>query len=61
MKINQEKTFNGDPVTITLETREEAEAFWDIMLHYDNPADTAKKPAKDMATVISDWFGDEYH
>ena len=57
MKINQEKTFK--PVVITLETRAEAEAFWDIVLHYGNSPDKAKKAAKDLAMTISDWFSNE--
>lgn len=59
MRIKQELSFS--PVTIQLTTQEEAEAFWDIVLHYDNPADTPKKASKDLAVRISDWFSNEFH
>jgi len=51
MKLEQKAKFQ--PITITLETEEDATAFWDLIRFCNS-----KRPAKlkELATKISDWF-----
>ena len=44
------------PITITLETREEANIFWGIM-----EGRFEEKKVKRMATKLSDWFCTRVH
>ena len=53
MKVEQDADFK--PIVITLETREEALIFWDIMLG-NKDANT-----KDFMTRMSNWFSEEAH
>jgi len=54
MKIEQVKEFN--PITITLETREEAYAMWEIVDSFDNLNEI---DAYDLSIKISDVFCSE--
>jgi hypothetical protein len=51
MKLEQKAKFQ--PITITLETEEDAIAFWDLIRWGGS-----KRPTKlkELATKISDWF-----
>ena len=55
MKIEQQKTFK--PITITLETETDAQAFWEIVQQFPN--DNENKDARNLATRISNWFSNE--
>lgn len=54
MRLNQKEEFK--PITITLETAEEAETFLKIIMYC-----SSKRPdhLKDMANKISNWFSNE--
>lgn len=56
MRIEQQPEFQ--PITITLETREEAKQFWDLLLHCSTKR---QGPLKALATRLSDWFSNEAH
>lgn len=53
MKIDQDKE-GFKPITITLETKAEAEAFWAILRH-----DITYGPRTVLACNLSDWFSTE--
>lgn len=53
MRVNQEESFK--PITITLDTREEADAFFGIVAGQSDDA------AKRLAIKLSDWFTNNYH
>ena len=55
MQIKQEQSFK--PVVITLNTREEAEDFWGILLAKE--PELAKGP-KALAIKLSNWFTESY-
>ena len=52
MRVNQEESFK--PVTITLDTREEADAFFGIVAGQSDDA------SEKLATKLSDWFSNNY-
>ena len=52
MKLEQEVKFQ--PITITLETMEEAEALWAIM-----ECEFETKAARDLAIEISNWMASQ--
>ena len=54
MKIEQEPKFQ--PITITLETREEAEIFWDYALLYEAKPTERCDEVEEMAKKFSNWF-----
>jgi hypothetical protein len=58
MKITQQGA-EFVPITITLETKEEAAMLWDMMLKISR--ETKKQPEFEMATAISDWITNEAH
>jgi hypothetical protein len=51
MKILQEKSFK--PITLTLETAEEANAFWGIL---EVGAKELRGEDKELALKLSNWF-----
>ena len=53
MKIDQEKYFK--PITIVLETADEANLFWHLVNVYSIP----DGPLSEMAIKISNWFSSE--
>lgn len=53
MKINKQQAFS--PITITFETREEAEHFWSLMLSA-NVCNDIPRDVRDMCKKISDWI-----
>lgn len=55
MRVNQEPSFK--PIVITLDTREEAEAFWGIVLDREK---SLAGPEKALAIKISNWFTEKY-
>lgn len=54
MKLTQQKP-EFKPITITLETVEEANAFWDVIL----AAKCKSKEAYKLASEISNWFSNK--
>lgn len=54
MDIKQTTQFQK--ITIVLETRDEAQAFWDLLLYC-----SSKRPEKlkQLANKLSDWFSNE--
>lgn len=52
MKIEQTPEFQ--PITITLETAKDVEAFWSLVRV--GGTTTSGKRAKELSTEISDWF-----
>lgn len=57
MKIAQKEDFQ--PITFTLETREEAMALWDIVNNYSSIK--AHMHGSELARIISNWFSSEAH
>ena len=57
MKINQEQTFK--PITIVLETKEEAEAFIGIINEYEKATQGAKGNRYKLAAAIANHFSNE--
>ena len=55
MRITQEPSFK--PIVFTLDTREEAEAFWGIVLDMEKNLAGAEKA---LAIKISNWFTEKY-
>jgi len=55
MQIKQEPSFK--PVIITLNTREEAEDFWAMLLDKES---TLKGGPKSLAIKLSNWFTEHY-
>lgn len=51
MKIEQEQNFT--PITITLESKEDAELFWELIRHCSS---YRQGKLRDFATQISNWF-----
>ena len=56
MKIEQHQEFQ--PITITLETSEDAKLFWDLLLYCKTKR---QGPLKKLANQLSDWFSNEAH
>ena len=56
MLIEQQPEFQ--PITITLETKEEAERFWELLRYCHTKR---QGPLKEMANKLSDWFSTEAH
>lgn len=54
MKLTQEEP-EFKPITITLETEEEAACFWDVILAAECPSKDSHK----LAREISNWFTNE--
>jgi hypothetical protein len=52
MRIDQKPTF--EPITITLESRKEAETFWGIMCDHKEPE------IQKLKNKLSDWFTNNY-
>ena len=46
------------PVTLTLDTREEADALWDVVNAIETT--TAEEPVRDLCIKISNWFSHNY-
>ena len=61
MKIEQESKFQ--PITITLETKDEAIALWDAIqtkgFNSDDPKNIPRMAAFQFLTELSDWFSNE--
>lgn len=58
MKITQQGA-EFVPITLVLETKEEASLLWDMMLKISRESE---KPSEfEMATAISDWITNEAH
>ena len=53
MKLAQ-KDSEFKPITITLETKEEVVAFWDVIIS----AECKSKEAHQIASQIANWFSD---
>ena len=56
MEIQQQKP-KFSPITITLESETDAQAFWEIVQQFPN--DNENKHARNLATRISNWFSNE--
>ncbi len=56
MDIKQTKP-KFSPITLTLETEQDAQAFWEIVQQFPN--DNANKHAGDLTTRISNWFSNK--
>ena len=56
MKIAQTPSFQ--PITITLETRDEADAFFAMLTQRHGEI---HDPADRLRIKLSDWFSNEYH
>lgn len=56
MEIKQPKP-KFSPITITLESETDAQAFWEIVQQFPN--DNKNKYARELATRISNWFSNE--
>lgn len=57
MKIEQNPEFQ--PITITLETKEEAEEFLEVMSYHAKYSPSSDRGA--LSSKISDWFTTEAH
>jgi hypothetical protein len=55
MKIEQEQKFQ--PITIVLDTQEDAIAFWDLIIWH--PADAERRRVKEIRDALSSWFSNE--
>ena len=56
MKIEQQQEFK--PITITLETREDANQFWDLLRYGSSKRQGA---VKELGDKLSDWLSNEAH
>ena len=54
MKIQQEPKFQ--PITLTLETKEEAEWLWEMV---DNSGPQPSRQQQEFYTALSNWFSDQ--
>ena len=54
MQISQEKTFN--PITLTLETEEEAQAIWEVINVGAERSDNLTSEQKKFLCDLSNWF-----
>ena len=55
MRMCQERNFK--PISLTLESAEEAETFWDLM---ELAAQEGGEGEKEFALFICDWFSNNY-
>lgn len=54
MKIQQKPKFQ--PITITLETDEEAKALWDAVSYYEPKVGEMGQIHRDILNALSNWF-----
>ena len=60
MKIKQDPHF--EPITIRLETRDEAETFWGMVLAGEKGAQQeSSSRVRKMSIELSDWFTNFFH
>ncbi len=58
MKLNQQSS-EFSPIALVLETREEAQTFWDLITRITHV--TNRSAEFEMALRISDWLSNEAH